>query len=275
MKDPEMIQLKTGGFAFQAYYYACEDPVANLVLVHGMGEYARRYERTVIPLLLEAKIQVYAYDQFGHGASSVKKGHNPGFEFLLDALAMVIGEAQEKGPKALFIYGHSMGGNVVLNYALRRKLECEGVIATSPFLGLSFQPPKLKLWAGKILARIKPDLTLDNELDTSSLSREAEEVKIYENDPMIHSKISTAYSLDIMETGRWAVDNAAELRSKTLVVHGTDDQITDPGMSERFCENSKGMAEFHPVKGGYHELHHDLDKVETLDFIKKWILKQI
>ncbi len=48
----------------------------------------------------------------------------------------------------VFIYGHSLGGGMVLDYLLRRKPEITGAIVTSPWLKLSFEPGKVKIAAG-------------------------------------------------------------------------------------------------------------------------------
>ena len=79
-------EFKICGLTLQGQYYEPKEVKAAIVLVHGMGEYARRYERTVIPKLLEQSFSVISYDQFGHGLSEGKKGHHPGFECILDGL---------------------------------------------------------------------------------------------------------------------------------------------------------------------------------------------
>ena len=108
-------------------YYPSDKAVAIIVLVHGMGEYSRRYERTVIPRLLKESFTVFSYDQFGHGRSACKKGDNPGYPNVLDALDLVISKAHKTYPDLpVFLYGHSMGGNVVINYALQRKGDLKG-----------------------------------------------------------------------------------------------------------------------------------------------------
>ena len=46
--------------------WKAEKSKAIVALVHGMGEYAWRYERTVVPALLKQSFAVISYDQFGH-----------------------------------------------------------------------------------------------------------------------------------------------------------------------------------------------------------------
>ena len=264
------------GLSLHGQYYQPKEAKAVIVLVHGMGEYSRRYEQTVVPELLKQSFAVVSYDQFGHGLSEGKKGDHPGYDFILDGLDQVLDKAQNLFQSLpTFLYGHSMGGNVVINYALRRKNNLSGVIATSPFLKLAFEPPAWKMAFGKIIEHIYPSLTMPNELDAQALSKDQKEVEAYLNDPMIHDKVSTRFSLAFMKKGEWAVMNASSLKTPMILLHGTKDRITSHLASKEFAENSKGMVDFHPIDNGFHELHHDLERQMILDIICGWIQKQI
>lgn len=270
--DKQEFKLNIAGRTIQGYRYPCEHPEALLVLLHGMGEHAARYERTVIPALLEASIKVVSYDQFGHGQSSGKRGHHPGFERLLDCVDQVIAqETSGKNKLPVILYGHSMGGNVALNYALRRPGRIDRLVLTSPFLRLAFRPPSWKLTLGRMLMRVLPSVTMSNELDTDALSRDPEEIAAYQADPLVHDRISPAYSVAMIQNGEWAIKQAASLKIPTLVLHGNADRITSHKASQEFASTAGVNAHYLEVDGGYHELHHDLDKENTLNEIIKWI----
>ena len=264
------------GLTLHGQYYEPNEIKAVIVLVHGMGEYARRYERTVIPALLKQSFAVISYDQFGHGSSEGKKGHHPGYDCILDALEEMLNKAKTLYPKLpTFLYGHSMGGNVVINYVLRRSNNLSGVVATSPFLRLAFKPPSWKMTFGKIIDKIYPSLTMPNELDLQALSKDQKEIDAYVEDPLIHDKVSTRFSLEFMKTGEWAIENAFTLKTPMLLLHGTKDRITSHQASKEFAQKSNNNAEFHPIENGYHELHHDLEKQMVLETICDWIKKRI
>lgn len=256
------------------YYWQSETVEAVIVLVHGMGEYALRYEQSVIPYLMNNGFVVVALDLFGHGKSKGKRGHCPSYEALLESMDIVIERAETLFPKKpVFLYGHSLGGNLVLNYALRRNYELKGIIATSPFLRLAFNPPKLKMVLGKLIYVIYPSLTLSSELDVTAISRNIDEVKHYNEDSLIHDKVSPMFTFPIIEAGEWAVQNANNLQTPSLILHGTGDRITDYKASEEFCKNTK-HAELYVFENGYHELHHDLCKEEFIQTIIKWLDKR-
>ncbi|PQJ77083.1 alpha/beta hydrolase [Polaribacter glomeratus] len=259
---------------FYGQVWEAKSTKAVIVLVHGMGEHSGRYTH-VAKKLTENEYSVVAFDHFGHGKTTGKRGHNPSFEAVLESVTKTIEKAKEFFPeKPIFLYGHSMGGNAVINYSIRINHDLKGVIATSPFLKLAFQPPKIKLTVGKILQKIAPSITMGNELDASDISREKIEVEKYINDPLVHDKISPNFSLTFIETGQWAIENANKLKTPMLLLHGTGDKIIDYKGTQEFANNSD-KATLKLYEGGYHELQNDLCKEEMLQDVVNWLNSQV
>ena len=255
---------------FYGQIWEAENTKAVVVLVHGMGEHSGRYNH-VAEKLTENNFSVVAFDHFGHGKTEGKRGHNPNFEAVLESVTRTIDKAKEEFPnKPIFLYGHSMGGNVVINYTLRNQHHLKGVIATSPFLKLAFQPPAIKLAVGKLLQKIAPSITLGNELDANHVSRIKAEVEKYKNDPFVHDKISPNFSITFIATGKWAIENAANLKTPMFLLHGTEDKIIDYKGTEAFA-NKSDKATLKLYEGGYHELQNDLCQEEMLQDIVLWL----
>ena len=105
----------------QFYFQGWEpetSPRAVVCLVHGLGEHTGRYAH-VAAALNDAGYAVLGFDLRGHGKSEGLRGHTPSYETLMDDIGRLLDEAAQRYPgKAQFIYGHSLGGNLVLNYAL-------------------------------------------------------------------------------------------------------------------------------------------------------------
>lgn len=244
-----------------------------VVLVHGFGEHSGRYKEAVIPMLVKANFAVLCYDNIGHGASGGKRGHCSGYAVLQAVLEEHIQLAKSIYSNIpLYLYGHSMGGNLVLNYALRKTTQLSGIVATSPYLRLAFQPPKWKMVLGKMM--MASSITLPSGLDPKGISRIAAEVEKYSKDPMVHDKVSPAYSFPIMEAGEWAIANAHKLICNTLLLHGTGDQIIDHKATQEFHQNST-QTSLKLYEGGYHELHYDRCKDEMLSDINSWLSQGI
>ena len=261
---------------FYGQYWQATLTKAVVLLVHGMGEHSGRYANFVVPRLLENNISVITYDQFGHGKTQGKKGHNPSFDALLDCVEIMLKRAKDNFNNVpYFLYGHSMGGNVVLNYILRRKNDLMGAIVTSPFLRLAFTPPKWQLILGKLLQKIAPATTIPSGLEVEAISRDHSEVQKYLNDPLVHNKISPSYSITMINTGAWLIKNANKLNKPLLLLHGTGDRLTSHEASQEFLKNSNNNASLKLFDNGYHELHNDLCKEEMIETIVHWIKTQL
>jgi len=261
------------GSTFFGQYWAIENPKAVVAIVHGMGEHSTRYADYVVPRLNEAGYAVISFDHFGHGQTNGKRGHCPSYNAVLDSIDNILKEAEKVFDKNLpiFLYGHSMGGNVVSNYIIQRDSKIKGAIISSPMLRLSFTPPAWKMAAGKIMKHIYPAFQESTGLESSAVSRDRIEVEKYINDPLVHDKITVNFSLPFFEAGENAIKNAAKIKVPAFLVHGTADRLTDYKGSELFAKNAGNKAEIKLYEGGYHELHNDIIKEEVLNDIISWL----
>ena len=131
-----------GWFGYvRAWLGAARPPKAAIMLVHGHGEHVARYDH-VAAALTEKGYAMLGFDLRGHGKSGGPRGHTPSYDALMDDIASFSQQTDQRyAGLPRFLYGHSLGGNLVLNYALRRKPDLHGVIATGPWLKLAFDPP--------------------------------------------------------------------------------------------------------------------------------------
>ncbi len=126
--------------------------------MHGLGEYSDRYKHVAEALTKKGYV-LLGFDLRGHGKSEGQRGHTPSYGTLLDDITHLLVESSNHFPNLpRFLYGHSFGGNLVLNYALLRETPLTGVIASAPGLQLSFTPPAWKLILANIMNEVWPSL---------------------------------------------------------------------------------------------------------------------
>ncbi len=119
-----------------------------------------------------------AFDLRGHGKSDGPRRPHAEFDVLLDDIGNMLDEATGLYPgQPRFLYGHSLGGNLVLNYALRRRPAIAGVISTGPWLRLAFEPPAMKLCLARLMERVWPAFRQSNGLDTRALSHDPQVIR--------------------------------------------------------------------------------------------------
>ena len=267
----ESFQTTWGGVKTHGTWYLPDGPAGLAVLVHGFGEHSGRYEDSVIPLLTSEKWAVLAFDLVGHGRSGGKRGDCAGYSQLLEQVTTAWGMGRSRFPNLPgLLYGHSMGGNLVLNVVLRGLAEPDALVASSPYLRLAFRPPAWKWQAGKLLLHLLPSVTLPSGLDPQGISRDKREVEAYRNDPLVHDRVSPRYSFPILEAGEWALEHAGELGVPAFVAHGTADPIIDPDGSRLFCERAP-RCRMYWEEGAFHELHHETSRRRFLDALGAWL----
>lgn len=250
-------------------------PKAVVCLVHGLGEHTGRYAH-VGEAFSKAGYVLAGYDERGHGKTSGPRGHIPSYEAMLDDVAdfMALMEKRYPGlPK--FLYGHSMGGNQVINFALRRKPVLAGVIATGPWLKLAFDPPAIKVTLGRLMNNIYPAFTQSSELETAALSRDPEIVRAYEKDALVHDKMSARLFVGMYESGQWAYDHAADFSLPLLLMHGTGDRLTSSQASREFAEHAGKNVTWRAWDGFYHEIHNEPEKAKVLKTMTTWMDKRL
>jgi alpha-beta hydrolase superfamily lysophospholipase len=246
-------------------------PKAVICLVHGLGEHVSRYEN-VAAALTAAGYVLFGFDQRGHGKSGGARGHTPSYNALMDDIAVLIKQAEFRyAGLPCFLYGHSMGGNEALNYALRRKPILAGVIATGPFLRLAFQPPASQVKLARMMNSIFPSFTQASGLETAALSRDQKVIDTYIKDPLVHSKITARLFVELFDSGEWTLNHAAEFSLPLLLMHGSADRLTSSNASREFAGNGGQNTTLHIWDGWFHEIHNELEQAEVFKMMIQWL----
>jgi alpha-beta hydrolase superfamily lysophospholipase len=241
-----------------------------MVLIHGLGEHSGRY-LWFAEQFVRAGFAILTIDLRGHGLTGGQRGHVPNYECFMDDIELLLGEAQKRYPGLpLFLYGHSLGGNLVINYVLRRKPKLAGVIASAPGLKTAEKPAAWKTTIGRLLYRVYPKLSMENGLKVNFLSHDPEVIRKYQTDPLVHKLISARFGIDFLDSGVWALAHAGEFSLPLLIIQGGQDGIVDPGTNRQFAKDVPGDVTYREWETGYHELHNEEWRNEVTQVILDW-----
>ena len=246
-------------------------PKGVIAHVHGMGEHSRRYDH-LTGYWEDHGYASAGFDLRGHGRSEGKRGHTPSYDHLMEDIAIFLRRVAQTFPDLpVILYGHSMGGNLVLNYVIRRQPALTRVVASGPYLRLAFEPPAWKVRMAEWLKRIAPALSQNTGLDIRALSRDPEVVRRYEADPLVHEKITVSFFTQVHAAGETIIGRASELPIPALVMHGGADALTSPAGSEVFVAASSGKAQLRIWEGCFHEIHNEPGWEVLAAFVLAWI----
>lgn len=245
---------------------------AAIALVHGLGEHSGRYQH-VAEYFTNNGYSITALDLQGHGKTAGVRGHIRSYDAAMEDVQHLIEETRQRASGLpCFLYGHSMGGALVLFYALtRRPTDLAGVIATSPGLAVVAPPTGGKLAMVKVLNKVAPAMTMDNGLVLDNLSRDPQVKEKYVNDPLVHKKISVRLALELIQNGEWMVEHAGDLQVPLLLMQGTEDILVSPPATRKFAEKAAGDVTYKEWEGFYHEIHNEPEKLEVLSYMNGWM----
>lgn len=116
------------GATLNAYHQPATGGVRAAVQInHGLAEHAARYGRFAHALSAKG-IAVYAHDHRGHGGTTAPNAPSGSFSTDGDGVAKVLADVDAvhayirgRHPQSpILTFGHSMGGLITMNYALRK-----------------------------------------------------------------------------------------------------------------------------------------------------------
>jgi alpha-beta hydrolase superfamily lysophospholipase len=233
-------------------------PRGVLVNLHGLGDHSGLY-----PGLAQhfppRGIALYAFDLRGNGRSAGQRGYVRSWD------------CYRQPGKALFLLGNSLGGLIVLDYALRDSRGLAGVIAAAPPLGKLGVPPIL-MALGRMLSRVVPRFSLQVGMDLTGLARDPAVVEAVLADRLFHRRGTARLSTEVVTTIARVQSHAAELAVPLLLLHGSADRMVPPdGSREFFRKVQHPDRKFLEYPEGYHGLFADVEAERVLNDVSEWL----
>jgi alpha-beta hydrolase superfamily lysophospholipase len=270
----ERVKINEAGEIYITIETPDQKPEAFVILVHGLGEHLGRY-REWCDRFLAVKTGVVRFDLPGHGMSEGKRGHIADYNRVREIIRYLTDRIRVDYPDIpLILYGHSLGGNIVLDTLLSGISGFSVSVVTSPWIKLAFEPGRLKILLAQIAGSIAPSMTQRTNLVPEHLSSDPEVAISYRNDPLVHPVISIALYASATRAAERILRDGNLIKIPLLVVHGTDDKISSP-------RGSGDLASIVPHatlklwENGYHELHNEPFSDQVFQFIHSWITENV
>ena len=275
-KSPEYIESKFEGERGTQIFCRAWKPNgaarAAVVITHGQGDHSGRHMHSAEHFVSEG-FAVYAADLRGHGKSGGKRGHVDSFDDYLADSRRVIEKARSENPQVkTFLFGHSLGGLIVLDYAEKVGSNISAVIATSPLLRLKMEVPSWKVAMGRMLSSVAPTMSMKTGLDPNLLSHDQDVVRNYVNDPLVHGVASTRFYTELIRAADETLHGGSRLTLPCMLMVGTSDGIVDPSATKEFFGTiASSDKTFKSYEGLYHEVLNESERENLLNEMSTWI----
>lgn len=258
----------------QAWRPAEGEPRATFVIMHGLLDHSSRYDELARALVANG-VAVHAFDLRGHGHSAgVRVGVDSFDDYVDDLAAFTDRVRHQEHDLPVFVMGHSMGGAIVTLYALDKKPQLAGLILSGPALHANVDAAKIV--GTKAVASLSPNAGVF-KLDIDKFSRDPKVVADCKSDPMVYTDGAPAHTAKEL---LGAMDNIDERMDDVfvplLLLHGEEDEVTDPNGSRSLFERTKSSdrtLRVYPKLA--HDLVHEPEKGRVITDINEWTMTHV
>ena len=251
-------------------------PRARMLIVHGLGEHSGRYAALASELNAQG-ISVRAFDHRGHGRSPGKCGTlNKDPDCLSHDVVEIFNAYAAEDSDLPFLFGHSMGGLVVMHAAGKLGLRPRGLIASSP--ALASHAGAFDRLLSKLLSHVAPDFTVANGLPADKLSHAPGVERAYLDDPLNHNRISARLARYIFDAGPEVIATARTWAVPTLLQIAGSDRLVDPAGARTFAQVApREVVEFHDYVELYHEIYNEAEpaRSQVVVDLTTWLQAQL
>lgn len=217
-------------------------------ILHSAYEHHSRYA-WVTQQLRSQQYHVIMGDLPGHGIEN--HVHNDLVETYTNYVKKLI-EVCEHENLPYFIIGHGFGATLLLRLLQKEKIECAGIIITSPWLSLQHQPPKIS----SVLNKLNPSAKVDHSIDPRLLTKSDDRIKEFEADEKYSAVITPAWYNDIQLLMRTIEQSPKAMQNvPTLFMLGSHDRVTNIDYAKLWIAHQHlDELQFKVWKNCYHDL---------------------
>ncbi|HYC32813.1 MAG TPA: alpha/beta hydrolase [Gemmatimonadales bacterium] len=260
-----------GARLFRRRWRPAEPARAVVACIHGLGDHSGLYQ-ALVEFLVARGIAVHAPDLRGNGRSPGRRAYVDSWDEFREDLRRFLEVVQAEEPgRPVFLLGNSLGGLIVLEYALHHPEGLRGVVAASPPLGRLGVPAPLML-LGRVLSTLWPTFSMRTGMDLSGLARDPTVASTVLADPLFHRVGTARLSTEVVAAIARVQSGAPRFPLPLLLLHGGSDRMVPPEGTRRLAAATR-----HPdvrlveYAEGYHALLADIGRERVLADLEQWV----
>ncbi len=250
---------------------------ATLLFVHGLAEHSGRYLH-VLEHFATAGYDCWAFDYRCHGESPGLRVHVERFEEFAEDVAAARRLVRDAVPeRPLVLVGHSQGGLLVLRHIVAHPGGVDGIIVSSPFLGMhpDSKPPAVLQMVANIISTFSSKLMFSKVADPSFLSRTPGVAEAYVSDALVSSTVSARWFTEVVRAQFDIRERAGGLAVPALIMQSGDDRLVDPEVTRAWAAAAPAeLVDYVEWPGLYHEMFNEPEQEQVFARMEAWLEKR-
>ena len=241
---------------------------ASVLIIHGYMEHSGRYLEFAHHLAAMG-IACCTVDLRGHGQSNGKRGFIKAFSEYRQDLTTAFAAITTR---PCFVLGHSNGGLVALDAAMKGDLDIAGLILTNPFLGLTRPASGPKLWLGVWAGRTLPSLSLPSGVDAADLTHDVDKQRAHRRDPLNFSTANAGWYREVTAAQHRLLAQSS-VACPVLYIYSDADPVASPTINRTYSALLQSPDKTVMLRQGErHEVLNETQRVALFNAIGAWIL---
>ena len=230
-----------------------------MAIVHNVYEHHSR-NAWLIQKLRNSGFHVVTGDLPGHGAEAVGKIHDEQFDAYAKFVEKLIAVGLDDN-LPLFIIGHGIGATFVMRLLQRKKIECAGVVFSSPWLALRHQPPKFS----NVLTKFSSSMKLNHEIDIEMLTRNSDLYEEAKQDDFYNAECTVAWYKELQAFMKLVAQSEGSIHDIPVLMHiAEEDKITDIALAKKwFIRQDLSEFQYKQWKRLYHDVYQEPEREEV------------
>lgn len=224
------------------------DKKGIVVICHGFGEHSGSYIQFAETLWEHGYASVM-FDQRGHGEppEGVKEhqhqGIIPSYRCFIDDVLCIKDSIRQSQPNVpLFLFGHSMGGNIAINTVLQRDSGTDkmfrSVALESPWLDLHKPLSPFLLCFARVLCAIAPKHVVSGGAYHKGISAQEGTGDEHQDDPLHHRNMSMRMLVGILASCKVALKRADTLKTPTFIAYADNETVVSNDAMIEFAKRA-------------------------------------
>lgn len=206
---------------------------------------------------------IFAWDQRGHGQSPGPRGGAENLGVIIrdvEAFFQHIEKTYAIARENIVLVAHSVGAVVAAAWVHDYAPRLRGLVLGTPAFQVKLYVP-LAVPLLRFKEKLLPGGVVKSYVKSRVLTHDPEQQRAYNEDKAIFKEISVNILLDLFDTARRVVEDAAAIRVPTLVFSASQDWVVHTGPQRAFFERlGSADKEFHTLHGFYHAIFHEAQR---------------